>query len=273
MPYIAVDERYFSTLGVTVLRGRTFDSRDRAGEMDTAVVNETFVHRYFRDREPIGRRVRRVSDRRLFEIIGVVADGKYNEIDEAPVPLMYLSLAQQDTPVVTVIARSNGPRDSVALALGDIEPNIIFGGVGVMTFDEALRLSILLPVTIAWTTLAFGIIAIAMAIFGLYSTVFYGVSQRRRELAIRTALGASPRDLFAMVLRQTSWLAGAGAAVGLASGFAMMPLVAAIFYGIAPVEPAAIGGAAVSVAVVVVLTTYSVIRSWTGMAAMDLLRS
>ena len=273
MPYIAVDERYFSTLGVTVLRGRTFDSRDRAGEMDTAVVNETFVHRYFPDREPIGRRVRRIRDRRLFEIVGVVADGKYNEIDEAPVPLMYVSLAQQDPPVVTVIARSNGPRDSVALALGEIEPNIVFGGVGVMTFDEALRLSILLPVTIAWTTLAFGIIAIAMAIFGLYSTVFYGVSQRRRELAIRTALGASPRDLFAMVLRQTSWLAGAGAAVGLASGFAMMPLVAAIFYGIAPVEPVAIGGAAVSVAIVVVLTTYSVIRSWTGMAVMDLLRS
>jgi ABC-type antimicrobial peptide transport system permease subunit len=186
---------------------------------------------------------------------------------------MYVSLAQQDTPVVAVIARSNGPRDSVALALFEIEPNIVIGGVGMMTFDEALRVSILLPLAIAWTTFAFGIIAIGMAIFGLYSTVFYGVSQRRRELAIRTALGASPRDLFAMVLRQTSLLAASGAAVGLASGFAVMPLAAAIFYGIAPVEPTAIAGAAIAVALMVVLTTYNVVRSWTRMAAMDLLRS
>jgi predicted permease len=272
MPYLVVDERYFSTIGVTVLRGRTFDSRDRAGGTDTAVVNETFVHRYFPDREPVGRRVRRLSDRRLIEIIVIVADGKYNEIDEAPIPLMYLSLAQQDAPIVTVIARSSGPRDAVLLALGEMDPHIVYGGVGAMTLDEALRVSTLLPLAIAWTTLVFGIIAIAMAMFGLYSTVFYGVSQRRRELAIRMALGASPRDLFAMVLGQTSRLAAAGAAIGLASGFALMPLAAAIFYGIAPVEPLAIGGAVLCVTAVLVLTTYSVVRPWTRLAAMDLLR-
>jgi len=273
MPYISVDERYFSTLGVTVLRGRTFDSRDRPGGMDTAVVNETFVHRYFPDVEPIGRRVRRLSDRRLIEIVGVVADGKYEEIDEAPVPLMYLSLAQQDTPIVTVIARSSLPRDTVMVALGEMDPRIVFGGMGAITLDDALKVSTVLPLAIAWTTVAFGVIAIGMAMFGLYSTVFYGVSQRRRELGIRTALGASPRDLFAMVLRQTSLLAAAGAGVGLASGFAVMPLAAAIFYGVAPVEPTAIVGAGLCVAVMVVLTTYNVVRSWTQMAAMDLLRS
>jgi hypothetical protein len=273
MPYITVDDHYFSTLGVTVSRGRTFDSRDRGGRMDTAVVNETFVRRYFPDREPIGRRVRRLSDRKLVEIIGVVGDGKYEDIDEAPVPLMYLSLAQQDAPIVTVIARSSDPSDTVMVALGEMDPNIVFGGMGAITLDDALRLSTFLPLAIAWTTVAFGIIAIGMAMFGLYSTVFYGVSQRRRELGIRTALGASPRDLFAMVLRQTSWLAASGAAVGLASGFAVMPVAAAIFYGIAPVEPAAIAGAAVSVALMVVLTTYNIVRSWTQMPAMDLLRS
>ena len=178
-----------------------------------------------------------MSDGHLVEIIGVVADGKYNEIDEAPMPLIYLPLAQHDVPVVTVIARGSGPRDTVVRALREMDPRIVFGGVGAMTLDDALGLSLALPLTIVWTTLAFGTIAIAMSVFGLYSTVFYAVSQRRMEMGIRTTLGASPRDLFGMVLRQTGRVAAGGALLGLAAGFALTPLCASIFFGIAPVEP------------------------------------
>jgi ABC-type antimicrobial peptide transport system permease subunit len=272
MPYLVVDEHYFSTVGVALLQGRTFDSRDRAGGNNVAVVSREFARRYFPGQDPIGARVRRESNGHSVEIVGVVADAKYNEIDEDPVPLVYLPLAQNDVPIVTVIARSAGARDIVFRALEAMEPRLVAAGVGTMTLDDALRLSLTLPLTIVWIALAFGLIAIAMSVFGLYSTVFYAVSQRRMEIGIRTTLGASPRDLFAMVLRQTGWLAACGALGGLASGFAVMPLAASVFYGIASVEPVALAGAACGAAAIVIVTTYGVVRPWTQMAAMDLLR-
>jgi ABC-type antimicrobial peptide transport system permease subunit len=272
VPYIVVDERYFSTVGVTVQQGRTFDSRDRAGSAGVAVVNQTFARRYFAERNPIGQRFWRVSDRRPLEIVGVAVNGKYNEIDEEPLPFVYLPMAQHDAAIMTVIARSSGPRDTVVRALLEMDSRIVIGGIGAMTLDDALGLSLALPLTIVWTTLVFGTVAIGMSVFGLYSTVFYAVSQRRMEIGIRTTLGASPRDLFGMVLRQTAWLAGAGAVAGLASGFALMPLATSIFYGIAPVEPVVMAGAALAAALLVVVTTYDVVRPWTRLAAMDLLR-
>lgn len=271
MPYLVVDERYFSTLGVALLQGRTFDSRDRAGRAEVAVVNRQFARRYCPDQNAIGHRIRRQSDGHLLAIVGVVVDGKYGDIDEEPVSMVYLPLAQRDVPSVTVIARSNGPRDSVVLALEEMEPRIVLGGA--MTLDDALRLSTMLPLAIVWTTLVFAFIAVAMSIFGLYSTVFYAVTQRRTEIGIRVTLGASTRDLFGLVLRQTGWLAALGAIGGLASGFALMPLAASIFYGVAPVEPMAMAGAAVGVSALVLCTTYRVVRPWTRLAAMDLLRA
>ena len=273
MAYLVVDENYFSTLGVSLQQGRVFDSRDRIGRAEVGVVNQTLARRYFPHGDPLGRQLRRVSDGHVVEIIGVVGDGKYNEIDEAPMPLVYLPLAQHDVPFVTVIARGSGPRDTVVRALLEMDQRIVIGGVGAMTLDDALGLSLALPLAIVWTTLAFGTIAIAMSVFGLYSTVFYAVSQRRMEMGIRTTLGASPRDLFGMVLRQTGWVAAGGAILGLAAGLALTPVSASIFFGIAPVEPLAMAAAAAGVVVLVILTTYNVVRPWTRLAAMDLLRT
>jgi predicted permease len=272
MAYLVVDDAYFPTIGIALQQGRAFDSRDRAGRAEVGIVNQTFARRYFPNGDPLGHRVRRASDGHLVEIVGVAADGKYNEIDEEPIALVYLPLAQHDVPFVTVIARGSGPRDAVVLALGEMDPRIVIGGVGAMTLDDALGLSLAMPLAIVWTTLVFGTIAIAMSIFGLYSTVFYAVSQRRAEIGIRTTLGASPRDLFGMVLRQTGWVASGGVVLGLAAGFALTPVSASIFFGVAPVEPAAMAAAALGVATLVILTTYSVVRPWTRLAAMDLLR-
>jgi hypothetical protein len=176
MAYLVVDEGYFSTLGVSVQQGRVFDSRDRAGRAEAAVVNQTLARRYFPGGDAIGHHLRRAGDGPLIEIVGVVADGKYNEIDEAPVPLVYFSLAQHDVPFVTVIARGSGPRDTVVGALLEMDSRIVIGGVGGMTLDDALALSRALPLTIVWTTLVFGTIAIAMSVFGL-SYGLYAVSR------------------------------------------------------------------------------------------------
>jgi hypothetical protein len=101
----------------------------------------------------------------------------------------------------------------LAASRQSMEPRLVAAGVRTMTLDDVLWLSLTLSFTFVWITLAFGLIAIAMSIFGLYCTVFYAVTQRRMEIGIRTTLEASPRDLFAMVFRHPGrWLLAARSA-------------------------------------------------------------
>jgi len=236
------------------------------------VVNAMLARRHWPGQNPVGRRLRIENGNRVVEVIGVVPDGKYGDIDEAQLPFMYFALAQHYLPDITVIARTNGPRDSVMTALADLDPNVAFGGVNLMTLDDVLGLSLLLPEIIVWTIVSFGILAVALAALGLYSTIFYSVNQRRREIGIRMALGAKPVHLFTMVLRQTGWVAFAGALVGLLAGFALLPAASSILYGIGPVEPAVLVSVALGSVAMALGTTYLVIRPWTRLTAIDLLR-
>ena len=120
--------------------------------------------------------------------------------------------------------------------------------------------------------IAFGLVAFGLAAIGLYSTVFYAVSQRRMEIGIRTALGATRGDLFALTLKQSGWVSLAGVVAGLAAGLALLPIASSIFYGIGRVEPAVLAGVALVSATITLGTTYLVVRPWTQVAALDLLR-
>jgi putative ABC transport system permease protein len=272
-PYAVVDDRYFPTLGIGLLAGRMFDARDRASRTEVIVVNAMLARRHWPGRDPVGRRLRIENGNRLVEVIGVVPDGKYGEIDEQPLPFMYFALAQHYLPDVTVIARTDGPRDSVARALQEMHPNVVFGGIGsAMTLDDVLRLSLLLPETIVWTTLIFGALAVALAVFGLYSMVFYAVTQRRTEIGIRTTLGATPIHVFALVFKESGWVALLGGGIGLAAGLALLPFASSLFYGIGAVEPGVLAVVALVSTGIALMTTYLVVRPWTRLTALDLLR-
>ena len=271
-PYAVVDDRYFDAIGMTVVAGRTFDSRDDRGRTEVVVVNETLARRHWRGLDPVGRRLRIENGHRLVEVIGVVPDGKYGDIDEGQLPFMYFALAQHYLPDITVIARTNGSRDTLMRGLQDVDPNLTLSGIGILTLEEMLNLSLLLPRVIVWTTIVFGVVAFALAAFGLYSTVFYAVSQRRMEIGIRTALGATQKDLFALTLKRSGWVSLAGAATGLTSGLALLPIASSIFYGIGPVEPIVLVVVAFVSVAIVIAATYFVVKPWTQVAALDLLR-
>jgi putative ABC transport system permease protein len=275
-PYAIVNRAYFPTLGIGLLRGRTFDSRDRAGTQEVVVVNATLARRHWPNRDPIGQTLRIDNGNRVVQVIGVVPDGKYGDIDEDPLPFIYFDLAQHYRPDIVVIARSRGDRDepdTLVPALLDINPNIVLGGVGILTLDDVLRVSLLLPRLLVWTTVAFGLLAVALAVFGLYGTVFYAVSQRRKEIGIRTTLGATPANLFRLVLRESGRVAMIGAGIGLAAGLALLPLASSIFYGIGRAEPVVLGSVALASVAIALLTTYVVVRPWTRLTPSELLRS
>ena len=273
-PYAVVDDRYFSTLGIRQLEGRTFDSRDRQGSNEVIVINATLARRRWAGRDPIGQRLRIDSGHRLVEVIGVVQDGTYGDVGEDQLPFMYFALSQHYQPDITIIARFTGhgtPRDTIMRALEGVDPHLVSGGVGDMTLDDLLGLSLLLPRVIVWTTLVFAFLALSLAVLGLYSTVFYAVSQRRIEIGIRTALGAAPHDLFSLVLRESGWVVLAGAAAGLAAGLSLLPIASSIFYGIGRVEPIVLGAVALVSAMIALVTAYLVVRPWTRLTARDLL--
>jgi predicted permease len=272
--YSVVDDRYFSTLGIALLSGRTFSSADRNGAPEVVIINATMARLHWAGRDPVGQRLRIANGNRLVHVIGVVADGKYEDVEEAQRPFMYLALDQHYLPDIVAIARTRNSRpaaDIVARVLRESEPNLVFGGLGFMTLDRLLALELFLPRTIVVIVIAFGALTLAIAIVGLYSVVFYSVSQRRHEMGIRVALGAQPRDLFAIVFRRTAGVAAVGAALGMAVGGAVLPLVtASLFYGVRPLEPAVIGAAVGVSAAVALVTAYLAARPWTRMSALDL---
>ncbi len=272
--YAVVGDQYFATIGIGLTGGRLFDSRDRIGGPEVVVINATLARQLWPQTTPVGRRIRVAHGDRVVQVIGVVQDSKYEDVTEDPSPFMYFALAQRYEPALTVIVRSSGEHvpgaDAIMRALFDLDPNIV--GTGFLTLDDLLRLSLLLPRTIAITATVFGLLTLGLAVLGLYSTVFYSVSQRKAEMAIRSALGAGTLDIFAAVLRHTVWVAVIGTVLGLGAGLALLPLASSIFFGIGAVEPGVVGTVALTSMLVALATTYVVARPWTRMASIDILR-
>jgi hypothetical protein len=206
------------------------------------------------------------------EIIGVVPDGKYDDVDEDQLPFMYFALAQRYVPDITVIARTNGPRDTVARLLSELDPHLVLGTMSLGTLDDLVQIDLLVPRTIVWAAMAFGVLTVALAVFALYSTVFYAVSQRRAEIGIRTALGATPTHLFTLVLRESGWVALGGAGAGLVVGDLLIPLASAVFIGIGSADSIVLAGVALFSVAIALLTTFVVVRPWTRLTALALLR-
>ena len=211
-PSASVDEQYATALGLTLLAGRFFDARDVPGRTETVVINQTMARKYWGSENAVGHHIRGGDQGHQFEVIGIVADGKYGDVDEPPLSFMYFPLAQHYQPDIVVIAQTTGPREAVAELVADLDQRLTSSGFGMVTLEDMLAISMLLSRVLLTATMTFAIIALGLAIFGLYSTVFYAVSQRRTEIGIRVAMGATPAHLFAMVLRQTGWVALAGAA-------------------------------------------------------------
>jgi predicted permease len=236
----SVGPGYFETMHIPLLRGRTFTGSDGPGLPLAAVVNEAFVRQYWNGEEAIGRRIRSYGQEAPpAEIVGVVRDGKYRTLGEEARPFLYLPLLQDYDGEATLIARTNGSPATVAAQLQhrlfEVDPRVpVFD---VKTMDEHLRFT-LLPARLAASVLGlFGTVALLLAGLGLYGVMSYLVSQRRREVGIRIALGARPADVVRLVVRQGMRLTILGVAGGIVAAVVLTRLVAGLLYGISPTDP------------------------------------
>jgi predicted permease len=234
---VIVGDGYFETMGIPILRGRAVTTEDRAGGLRVAVVNEAFARRYFPGQDPVGRRVDQGQG--WATIVGVAKDGKYRELDEPPTPLVYYALRQWYASYVTLHVRTAGRpralaetvRGSFAAAdanLPFLDPRTMAEHMGAATFRQFFGASMLS---------GFGALALLLVAVGLYGVLSYAVAQRTRELAIRAALGASPKDMTRLVLKQGLTLTGVGLVLGTGLALAAGRLLQSWLLGASAADP------------------------------------
>ncbi len=219
-----VSQGYFGTLAIPLLRGRGFLDSDRADTPLVAVVNEKFANGYWPKQDALGKRFRlKTATGPLVQIVGIAKNAKYFWIAEPPLDFIYLPYTQEKLPALTVVAESNAP-DAAALApvlrevVRGIDPNMPVFNTRTMQ-DFYTQRAIRTPAIIAQSVAGLGTMGLILAMVGLYGLIAYSVSQRRREIGIRMAVGADRHKVIRMILRQGLVLGSIGVAVGLIVSF------------------------------------------------------
>jgi predicted permease len=237
-----IDENYFSTLGVPLLRGRNFSTADAPTAPPAAIVTDAFARRYWPNQDVLGKQFRtRSIDGPTFEIVGVVADYKVETVGEAPTPYIHYALRQRASTGEVMLARSATDPEALLAAMRRevlaLEPGAVFLDSQTM---EAQVDATLLPARLAAQTIGLiGAVATALAAIGLYGVIAYTVARRVREIGIRMALGATPGTVVRMIMRQGMSITAIGLIAGSALAWLAGRAVAAGLYGVTAGDPTA----------------------------------
>lgn len=227
-----VDNGYFETMAVPILRGRSFSDSDTVGSPLIAIVNEAMAGKYWPNQDALGKRFR-LDDGKgpWIEIAGIARNAKYLWVGESPTPFFYLPLAQHPQSRMTLVAQSFGDAASLVAPLRQIVHEIDANQpvYNVRTMSELYRMRDSIAVMLNEMVGAMGLIGLLLSMLGLYGLMAYTVSRRTREIGIRMALGADQAFVVRMVLRQGLTLALIGVAIGLVASFAAETGVNAVF--------------------------------------------
>jgi predicted permease len=235
-----VSADYFSVLHARVVAGRAFDARDAAGAPQVAVVNQAFVRRWLGGENPIGRRIDFSWDTKGMQtIVGVIADMKEGPLDQPTMPAVYVPLAQRPSDAMFILARSRGEQNALIPALG----RAVQGAdrdlplQSVRTMDEIVASAVADQRMSAAVVATFALLALVLGAIGLYGVVGYAVQQRRQEIGVRAALGASRGALVWLILSQGLRYAIVGVVLGTVGALASGRVLASRLFGITPFDP------------------------------------
>ncbi|MGE5359854.1 MAG: ABC transporter permease [Bacteroidales bacterium] len=238
-----VGKGYFETMGIRLVRGRDFADRDRDGSPYVVVVNQSFARRFWPNADPVGQYVRLLPSKptdgaRDCQVVGIVQDSKYLSLTEAPRPYLYLPYEQNRTGEMNVITRG---RDTKTLA-GAFRRQVTaldrsMPITQLTTIDELLRMASVFEQSVAAVVSVTGTAALFLSVIGLYGVIAFVVARRTREIGIRIALGATPRDVIREVLKGSARLSGAGMAAGLTFAVLAGQVMRGTLYGVSALDP------------------------------------
>jgi len=249
---------FFDAMGVPLSSGRDFGADDRQNTAAVTIVNREFAKRYLQGKDPLRTQLAfgypTIDTRAFRTIVGVVGDIRYRSIAEEAEPSFYVPQGQfpfqrQTVVIATRMAEPAAMAPTVRGEIAKLEPQLAFD------VDTASHLvaSTLTRQQLGMTLmLIFGATALALAAVGIYGVIAYASSQRLGEIATRLALGATPREVFWLMMRRGQWLAVAGVAIGLAAAYAGGRAVSSMVFGVSASDPVVL----VSATVAVVLLTW-----------------
>lgn len=233
----AVDTDYFSTFGIPLLSGRVFTAADTSPDRDALLINHRLAEALWPGQNAVGRAVLTGNPARPGVVVGIVGDTSDDAIDQQPQPHLYYALSQHYQPQIDVVARTAGdPRGWVAPLAAAIDAAGFHSVFHPITFEAWENVSLFTERAVAGCVAVFSALGLLLALVGLFGAVSYSVSERKKELGIRVALGAQRAHLLAMILRQTGLIAATGALIGLILGVGATILARSQLYGIASLE-------------------------------------
>ena len=254
---------FFSTMGIPLIAGRTFNAQDMQNSPKVAVINETMARRFFANGSAIGQRFgigENPDHPGEFEVIGVVKDAKFTALDEGSLMVAYLSCTQSPgffgNFAVRYAAGANRQEivSRTRRAIAEINSNILVNSVG--SLEEQVDDSIATQSLIARLSSFFGIIAVFLACIGIYGLLSYSVARRTSEFGIRLALGARSHMLLWMILRECVLLLVVGLALGVPVALSSTRILKSLLYDLSPLDPTAISIAIVAVTVMTIAAAW-----------------
>ena len=254
--FYSISPGYLRAAETRLLRGRDFNWHDDATTTKVALVNKTFARIMFGDVPPIGRHFM-TGENSLYEIVGIVEDGKYDSLTESPKAAMFFPLAQNGDSDTAVIVRSTLPPADVARALQrtltSIDPGLPFT---VRSWPDGLAM-MYFPARVATISLGvMGMLAAMLAVTGIFGMAAYSISKRWKELGIRVSLGAQRAQLMRAALGRPLAILITGSAAGLVVGVLASRLLAQIVYQATPRDPLVLCGVLLSMALLGVVATW-----------------
>ena len=288
--YRSISDTYFNVMGIAMASGRAFSPQDNAGAQRVAIVNEAMARRYWPGENPIGKRValdleamRFFPDRpptfdipaAMREIVGIVKDIRHGSLESSPVPELYFPYLQRPAQDMTLVVRSSADPAMLAASARDT--------VGAIDADQPIRRVDTLPDLLATATAqpranlillcAFALIALLLAVVGIYGLLAYVVVQRKRELGIRVALGAQPGQIRQMILRQGLTLVGVGLAFGIPATIALGRMLRGLLFEVEGVDSVTMLGSVATMLIVATAAAYLPARRATKVNPIETLRA
>ena len=236
-PMREVGTTYFQTLEAKLMKGRYFQEGEDSTKPPVAIVNQSFVRKYFPGENPLGKQLRDLRPgTKPKEIVGVVEDIREGPLDAPIPPVLYVPYEQSTDTYVSLVVRASGDERSLLAAtrsaIHQIDADIV--PIGGMTMIDLINdsTSAYIHRTMAWLVGGFAVIALILGVVGLYGVIAYSVSRRSREIGIRRALGAQTGSVYRLILREASWLTILGIGFGLAGAIGAGTLMRGLLFGV-----------------------------------------
>jgi putative ABC transport system permease protein len=259
--YRPANEGYFETIGIPLLRGRSFTSVDTAEAPWVVVINDSMAREYWPSENPIGQRIQASGGQPTWRtVIGVVGDVLHEGLDAEAKPEMYLPVDQamniESNPIIVVRAETapGAAAGELRAAVSAIDPAIAVDRIE--TMQQLVSGSVAEPRFRTMILAAFSLLALVMASIGIYGVMNYLVIQRTREFGIRLSLGATPAAVLRLVLGRAATLIGAGTCLGLLGSFLLVRLITKLLFGTSPLDPLTFAAVPVLLAAVALVASY-----------------